>query len=135
MYRKTLTLIAALALVPAAVAAQSGQGEARGQNEAAARGADPDARIQAALRAAAEARIPTSLLESKISEGRAKPLGSARGCNRLPHRRDRMGQTVSPQRRALDRRLRPAATRPLAQPLLTSDDRQDQGGGGDRLQP
>lgn len=72
MYRKTLTLIAALALVPAAVAAQSGQGEARGQNEAAARGADPDARIQAALRAAAEARIPTSLLESKIREGEAK---------------------------------------------------------------
>lgn len=72
MYRKTLTLIAALMLVPAAVAAQSGQGEARGQSDAAARGADPDARIEAAMRAAAEARIPVSLLESKIREGEAK---------------------------------------------------------------
>lgn len=70
MYRKTLMLIAATILTPAAVAAQSGQTTAEAQ--AAARATTPEARIEAAMAAAARAEIPTSLLESKVREGRAK---------------------------------------------------------------
>jgi hypothetical protein len=58
------TWIVALALVamPAALSAQE----------------DPDARIQAALTAAARAEIPVALLESKVQEGRAKGVPAAR---------------------------------------------------------
>lgn len=70
MYRKTLMVIATMTLAPAALAAQTGQ--AQGQAAAAAQATAPQARIDAAMNAAARAQIPTSLLESKVREGRAK---------------------------------------------------------------
>jgi hypothetical protein len=53
----------ALALLPVAVGAQQG---------------DPGARIDAAMQAAARAEIPVSLIQSKVSEGRAKGIAEAR---------------------------------------------------------
>lgn len=53
----------ALALLPVAVGAQQG---------------DPEARIGAAMQAAARAEIPVSLIQSKVSEGRAKGVAEAR---------------------------------------------------------
>lgn len=74
MIRNTLTLIAALTLVPAAASAQSGQADAqaRAAAAAAAQAATPDARIDAAMQTAVSAGIPVSLLERKVDEGRAK---------------------------------------------------------------
>lgn len=65
--RFTMLLVAALAtLAPAALHAQD---ETAGRDEGKA---DPRARIEAALEAAARANIPVSLLESKVREGEAK---------------------------------------------------------------
>ncbi|HUF13250.1 MAG TPA: hypothetical protein VMN78_09130 [Longimicrobiales bacterium] len=63
MRLRNLIIGLALALLPAAADAQQG---------------DPDARIDAALEAAARAEIPVSLLESKVQEGRAKGVAEAR---------------------------------------------------------
>ncbi|MEX0892319.1 MAG: hypothetical protein WEB88_09120 [Gemmatimonadota bacterium] len=60
---RTMILGAALALMPAALAAQQGNAAAR---------------IEASVRAAAQAQIPTALLESKINEGRAKGVAEER---------------------------------------------------------
>lgn len=62
MHVRRLILAAALAALPAAASAQ----------------ATPSARIDAALRTAAQAQIPVSLLQSKIDEGRAKNVPEAR---------------------------------------------------------
>ena len=63
MTYRTMILGAALALMPAALAAQ--QGNAAARNEA-------------SVRAAARAHIPAALLESKINEGRAKGVAEER---------------------------------------------------------
>ena len=76
MYRKTLMLIAMMTLVPGTAAAQAGQ--AQGQATGAAQATTPQARIDAAMTAAARAEIPTSLLESKVREGQAKQVPMAR---------------------------------------------------------
>lgn len=60
-----------LALLPLAADAQQG---------------DPATRIDAALQAAASARIPVSLIQSKISEGRAKGVAEARIANAVEAR-------------------------------------------------
>ncbi len=75
-------LVPTMLLVPAALRAQSGsaaqdqsqshqsQVQAQGQAQGGAR--TPQARIDAALSAAAKANVPAKLLESKIAEGEAK---------------------------------------------------------------
>jgi len=63
MTYRTMILGAALALMPAALAAQQGNAAAR---------------IEASVRAAARAHIPAALLESKINEGRAKGVAEER---------------------------------------------------------
>jgi len=67
---KRSALILMLAFAPAAVQAQSAT--ASGAASAAAQATTPQARIDAAMETAVEAGIPTSLLESKVSEGKAK---------------------------------------------------------------
>ena len=64
------TMVGALALAPMALEAQTSGAQADAQTQAQAR--SPQARIDAALQAAARANIPTSLLESKVAEGEAK---------------------------------------------------------------
>lgn len=63
MRMRYLVMILGLALLPAAASAQEG---------------DAGARIDAAMRAAARAEIPLSLLESKVDEGHAKGIAEAR---------------------------------------------------------
>ncbi len=65
-----------LALMPAAASAQSTTGSAAAS--ASAQATAPQARIDAAMETALEAGIPTSLLESKVSEGKAKGIPMAR---------------------------------------------------------
>ena len=77
----TMTLIALLALPVAGAAQGSSTGtgaSAQGRAQAEASGQTPEGRIRAALVAAAEAKIPGSLLESKVAEGRAKQVPEAR---------------------------------------------------------
>lgn len=64
--------LAVMLLVPNALVAQgaSAQGQAQGQSQAQAR--TPQARIDAAMSAAAEANIPAELIKSKVAEGEAK---------------------------------------------------------------
>src|SRR5688572_5145922 len=61
-----------LTLVPQALIAQgeSLEGQAKGQAQSQAR--TPQARIEAAMTAAAEAKIPAELIKSKVAEGEAK---------------------------------------------------------------
>ena len=67
-------LVPAMLLVPAALRAQSGsattQGQAQGQTQGQAQ--TPQARIDAALSAAAKANVPAELVRSKVAEGEAK---------------------------------------------------------------
>lgn len=70
MYRKTMILMAILAVIPAALSAQAA--EASSEAQARAQAATPEARLEAAMETAARAEIPVSLLESKILEGTAK---------------------------------------------------------------
>ena len=72
---KILTLmVPALLLAPAALSAQSA-----GANAAArAQASTAQARIDAAMEAAARASIPAELIESKIAEGRAKAVAEER---------------------------------------------------------
>lgn len=67
-------IVPALLLGPAALSAQSA--EATAATEAQAR--TPQARIDAAMEAAARASIPAELIESKIAEGRAKAVAEER---------------------------------------------------------
>jgi hypothetical protein len=62
--------VAALVVVPAAGQAQSAAATAEAQAQAQAR--SPKARIDAAMQAAARAKVPASLLQSKVAEGEAK---------------------------------------------------------------
>jgi hypothetical protein len=70
MTSKTLILATALVLAPMALNAQSANATANSQSQAQVR--TPRARIDAAMQAAAKARIPASLLQSKVAEGEAK---------------------------------------------------------------
>ena len=75
MKSKILVLmVPALLLAPAALSAQSADANAAARAQA----ATPQARIDAAMEAAARARIPAELIESKIAEGRAKAVAEAR---------------------------------------------------------
>lgn len=73
---KRSALILMLAFAPAAVQAQSTT--ASGAASAAAQATTPQARIDAAMQTAVEAGIPASLLESKVSEGKAKGVAMER---------------------------------------------------------
>ncbi|HSK19666.1 MAG TPA: hypothetical protein VK912_11005 [Longimicrobiales bacterium] len=70
MRSKILTLmVPAMLLAPAALSAQSAETNATARAQA---------RIDAAMEAAARARIPAELIESKIAEGRAKAVAEER---------------------------------------------------------
>jgi hypothetical protein len=87
MRYKILTLMAA-AFTPVALAAQ-------GQSQP----ASPDARIDAAMHAAAQAKIPTSLLASKVAEGKAKNVPQDRVATAVESRLKQLVRASS----ALDR--------------------------------
>lgn len=70
MNHRTILALVALAVIPASAQAQSAS--ARTSTQASTAVATPEARIDAAIRAAAEADIPQSLLESKVREAEAK---------------------------------------------------------------
>lgn len=76
MKRTTLMFVTMLAVVPAAASAQSTG--ATSAASATAQAATPQARIDAAMQAAASAQIPTALLESKVREGAAKRVPQER---------------------------------------------------------
>jgi hypothetical protein len=78
MTGRTMIALAGLlmAAVPATALAQNAGAAA--QARAAAVAQTPEARIDAALRAAAQADVPVSLLESKVAEGRAKRVPAER---------------------------------------------------------
>ena len=65
-------MVPALLMVPVAISAQSAEANANAQARA------PQARIDAAIAAAARAEIPAELIESKIAEGRAKGVAEER---------------------------------------------------------
>jgi hypothetical protein len=67
-----MIMVPALLLAPAALSAQSAEANANAQAQT------PQARIDAAMSAAARAQIPAELIESKIAEGRAKGVAMAR---------------------------------------------------------
>lgn len=69
-------LIAAMAFAPLTLAAQNQGAAASAQGQAQA--TTPQARIDAAIRAAAQADVPSSLLTSKVAEGRAKNVPQER---------------------------------------------------------
>lgn len=74
--RNTILIIAATMAAPFAASAQSGSANGRSSTQIQAQ--TPEARINAALAAAAEANVPRSLLESKVAEGRAKQVPEER---------------------------------------------------------
>lgn len=75
--KSTLFLIVpALVLAPAAAHAQTANASATSTTQAQAQ--TPQARIDAALQAAARANIPASLIESKVAEGQAKGVAAER---------------------------------------------------------
>jgi len=77
--KSTLFLIVpALVLAPAIANAQSASASATSTTQAQAQAQTPQARIDAALQAAARANIPASLLESKVAEGQAKGVAAER---------------------------------------------------------
>lgn len=71
-------LIAALAFAPLTVAAQTADVRSTTQAQGQAQAGPAQARIDAAIQAAARADIPTSLLVSKVAEGRAKNVPQER---------------------------------------------------------
>lgn len=72
---RMLAIVIALGLaLPVSATAQGAGGNAT----AGATAQTPEARIEAALAAAAEARIPVELIESKIAEGKAKGVAMNR---------------------------------------------------------
>jgi len=75
--KSTLFLIVpALVLAPAVANAQTANASATSTTQAQAQ--TPQARIDAALQAAARANIPASLIESKVAEGQAKGVAAER---------------------------------------------------------
>jgi len=77
-----LSVALALALVPVRLVAQGAGGQAnvqaQTQVETQAQARTPQARIDAAMEAAARANIPVSLLTSKVAEGEAKRVSRER---------------------------------------------------------
>lgn len=76
-YRIIIAAIA-VAAVPRLATAQSSGTTSSAQADGQAQAAAPQARIDAAMHAAAQAGIPSSLLSSKVSEGQAKHVPPAR---------------------------------------------------------
>jgi hypothetical protein len=82
----TKSLMAALVmlLAPLTISAQDdsvqeqGQAQAQGQGQGQAQAQTPQARIDAAMNAAAQAKIPLSLVRSKVAEGEAKRVPQER---------------------------------------------------------
>lgn len=75
MKSKLYTLVIPMLLTaPAALTAQSADATANAESQV----QTPQARIDAALAAAAKAQIPAELVESKIAEGQAKGVAMAR---------------------------------------------------------
>jgi hypothetical protein len=71
MKSKMIALFVPMILVlPQGLSAQSAEGQAQGQAQSPAR--TPQARIDAAMSVAAEAKIPAELIKSKVAEGEAK---------------------------------------------------------------
>lgn len=70
--------IVAIALMPAALQAQSTSASANASAHSETQVRTPKARIDATMSAAARARIPASLLESKVEEGEAKNVPQER---------------------------------------------------------
>jgi hypothetical protein len=69
-------MVSALVLAPAMAQAQAAGARTDAQAQAQAKA--PQARIDAAMQAAARANIPTALLESKVAEGEAKRVPAER---------------------------------------------------------
>lgn len=69
-----MLMIPALLMTPVALLAQSADASAGGKSQV----QTPQARIDAAMTAAAQAQIPAELIESKIAEGQAKGVAMAR---------------------------------------------------------
>jgi hypothetical protein len=65
-----MAVLVPMLLVPAALRAQSASAAAQGQGQAQA--GTPQARIDAAMSAAAKANVPAELVKSKVAEGEAK---------------------------------------------------------------
>lgn len=65
-------LVPAMLITPMVVRAQNGGVAAQGQSQTQAQAQTPQARIDAALSAAAKANVPVELVKSKIAEGEAK---------------------------------------------------------------
>ena len=84
MNAKSLTAALVMLLAPSTMFAQDGSALERGQAQAQGRGTGqaqaqtPQARIDAAMNAAAEAKIPLSLVKSKVAEGEAKRVPQER---------------------------------------------------------
>jgi hypothetical protein len=78
MNTKPLMAALVMLLTPSTIFAQDepaqeqGKAQAQGQGSGQAQAQTPQARIDAAMNAAAEAKIPLSLVKSKIAEGEAK---------------------------------------------------------------
>ena len=84
MNAKSLTAALVMLLAPSTMFAQDGSAQERGQAQAQGQGTGqaqaqtPQARIAAAMNAAAEAKIPLSLVKSKVAEGEAKRVPQER---------------------------------------------------------
>lgn len=74
MKAKLLIIATAIVIGPAALNAQS----VAGTSQTTAEAKTPQARIDAAMAAAARAKIPTALLQSKVAEGEAKHVPQQR---------------------------------------------------------
>jgi hypothetical protein len=81
---KSLMAALVMLLAPSTMFAQDGsaqeqgQAQAQGQGTGQAQAQTPQARIDAAMSAAAEAKIPLSLVKSKVAEGEAKRVPQER---------------------------------------------------------
>lgn len=69
---RVMLVAPALFIAPMALHAQSAAARSETQAQAQSQTSTPNARIDAAMRTAAKAKIPTTLLESKVAEGEAK---------------------------------------------------------------
>jgi len=83
---RMLSAMAALAFSPAILAAQTAGASSATQSQGQAQTRAAQVRIDAALHAAAEADIPTSLLSSKVAEGQAKHVPPDRIANAVEAR-------------------------------------------------
>jgi len=83
---RMLSAMAALAFSPAILAAQTAGASSATQSQGQAQTRAAQVRIDAALHAAAQADIPTSLLSSKVAEGQAKHVPPDRIANAVEAR-------------------------------------------------